>query len=225
MPERARKPIRVLLCDDHRVLTDALATLIELDATLVLVTDPVPAGELAVAAAGEFRPDVVLMDVELLGAMNGYEACRLIREISPKIKVVIISGAPDADRALVNAVEAGASGFLSKTEAARRFVDAVHAAAAGESLVDSDTLTRVLRQLAAGRNERVRVRQRTDSLTHREREILRNLALGGSNEDIARLLFISPHTVQTHTRNILSKLGVHSKLQAVALAAKSGGIT
>lgn len=214
--------IRVLLCDDHRILSDALAMLIDFDPGLELVTDPVDNGLDAVAAALEHRPDVVLMDVELLGAMDGFEATRRIREVSPLTHVVIVSGVADPDTALIRTIEAGGSGFLPKTEAATSMLSAVRAASRGESLVDALTLARVMRRIAQQRSDRGAVRERTSRLTEREREILRYLAEGMSNEQVAAKLFISVHTVQTHTRNILSKLGVHSKLQAVALASKAG---
>jgi DNA-binding NarL/FixJ family response regulator len=214
----------VLLCDDHRILSDALATLIGLDAGLDLVAPPVQTGQDAVDAVLEHGPEVVLMDVELIGAMTGFQATSRIREMSPTTYVVVMSGVGDPDRALINAIEAGASGFLPKTETASRLLDAVRAAARGESLIDAVTLTRVLRRIAQDRKDRLGIQQRTNRLTSREREILQNLAQGQSNDDIAAALFISTNTVQTHTRNILGKLGVHSKLQAVALAAKAGAL-
>jgi DNA-binding NarL/FixJ family response regulator len=216
--------VRVLLCDDHRILSDALATLIGLDAGLDLVAPPVQTGQDAVDAVLEHGPEVVLMDVELIGAMTGFQATSRIREMSPTTYVVVMSGVGDPDRALINAIEAGASGFLPKTETASRLLDAVRAAARGESLIDAVTLTRVLRRIAQDRKDRLGIQQRTNRLTSREREILQNLAQGQSNDDIAAALFISTNTVQTHTRNILGKLGVHSKLQAVALAAKAGAL-
>jgi DNA-binding NarL/FixJ family response regulator len=218
-------PVRVVLCDDHRVLSDALATLIGMDEGLVLVAAPVQTGQDAIDAVEQYRPDVVLMDVELIGVMDGFEATRHIKEISPQTNVVVMSGVADPDSALIKAIEAGASGFLPKTEAADRMLDGVRAAARGESLIDAATLARVLRRIAQNRKDHRGIRERTSRLTDREREVLQNLARGHSNDDIAAALFISPHTVQTHTRNILGKLDVHSKLQAVALAAQAGLLT
>lgn len=221
----AEPSIRVLLCDDHRVLSDAFAMLIRSEPGLAMVCDPVATGQDAVDAVRDQRPDVVLMDVELLGQMNGFQATSRIRAISPATSVVVISGVIDPDQALINAIEAGASGFLPKTEAAGRILDAIRAAARGESLIDADTLSRILHRLAQGRRDHGGIRERTSRLTDREREVLQNLARGRSNDDVAAALFISTHTVQTHSRNILAKLGVHSKLQAVALAAKAGVLT
>lgn len=216
--------IRVLLCDDHRILSDAFAMLIRSDPALELVCDPVDTAEQAVAAATEHQPHVVLMDVELKSEATGLDATRQIKQICPWTNVVVMSGSGDPDRLLVAAVEAGASGFLPKTEAAGRVLEAIQAAARGESLIDSTTLSRVLRQVAGNRDARRQMDERTGRLTSREREILQLLAQGLSNDQVAVKLFISPQTVQTHIRNVLSKLRVHSKLEAVALAAKAGTI-
>ncbi len=216
--------ISVLLCEDHKVLSDLLAMLIRMDRGVRLVTAPVCTAEEAVSSAVEYSPDVVLMDVELLGPTNGLEATRQIRQLCPSTHVVVMSGSGDRDRLLVEAIEAGASGFLSKTEAARDIVAAVRAAANGETLVDAATLARLLRQIAAGREARREADERIGRLTAREREILQLLAQGHSNERIASELFISVPTVRSHVRNLLGKLGVHSKLGAVALAAKSGAL-
>jgi RNA polymerase sigma factor (sigma-70 family) len=156
--------------------------------------------------------------------MSGIDATRHIKEVSPSTKVVIMT-AHDEDRLLVEAVEAGASGFLGKDEAAEELLSAAKAAAEGEVLIDPGTLTRLLAQVARERAEQRDAQNLLDDLTEREREILQLLAEGMRNDDIAAKLFISPQTVQTHVRNILGKLRVHSKLEAVAFAVKHGAIT
>ena len=117
-PTRSR-PVTLLICDDHRVLTDALAIVVGLDAGLELVAPPVQDPQSAIELCAEFLPDVVLMDVDLKSEMSGIDATRAIKENSPATKVIIMT-AHDDDRLLVDAVEAGASGFLSKDDAARR---------------------------------------------------------------------------------------------------------
>jgi two-component system, NarL family, response regulator LiaR len=215
----------LLICDDHKVLTDALATVVGLDDDLQLVAPPVHDPETAIALSAEHLPDVVLMDIVFKGGgMSGIEATRRIKEISPATKVVIIT-AHDEDRLLVEAVEAGASGFLGKGEAAEEVLAAAKAAAEGEVLIDPATLTRLLAQVARERELHREASMLLDDLTDREREILQLLAEGMRNEGIASKLFISPQTVQTHVRNILGKLRVHSKLEAVAFAVKNGAIT
>jgi DNA-binding NarL/FixJ family response regulator len=133
--------------------------------------------------------------------------------------------AHDDDRLLVEAVEAGASGFLGKEEAAGEVLSAAKAAAEGEVLIDPATLTRLLRQVSKEREARRDAEALLGELNDREREILLLLAEGMRNEGIARKLFISPQTIQTHVRNLLAKLGVHSKLEAVAFAVKHGWIS
>ncbi len=224
MGDKARR-VTLLICDDHKILTDALATVVGLDETLQLVTAPVHDPETAIELSTEHLPDVVLMDIMFKGGgMSGIDATRKIKEVSPSTKVVIMT-AHDDDRLMVEAVEAGASGFLGKDEAAEELLSAAKAAADGEVLIDPGTLTRLLAQVARERAEQRDAQLLLNDLTDREREILQLLAEGMRNDDIASKLFISPQTVQTHVRNILGKLRVHSKLEAVAFAVKHGAIT
>jgi DNA-binding NarL/FixJ family response regulator len=216
--------VRLLICDDHKILTDALATVVGLDDTLEMIAPPVHEPESAIEICTEQLPDVVLMDIVFKGGMSGIDATRKIKEVSPSTKVVIMT-AHDEDRLLVEAVEAGASGFLGKDEAAEELLAAAKAAAEGEVLIDPGTLTRLLAQVARERAEQRDAQMLLNDLTDREREILQLLAEGMRNDDIASKLFISPQTVQTHVRNILGKLRVHSKLEAVAFAVKHGAIT
>jgi DNA-binding NarL/FixJ family response regulator len=216
--------VTLLICDDHRVLTDALAIVVGLDAGLELVAPPVQDPQSAIDLCAEFLPDVVLMDVDLKSAMSGIDATRAIKENSPATKVIIMT-AHDDDRLLVDAVEAGASGFLSKDDAAEDVLAAVKSAAEGEVLIDPGTLARLLPQVAREREQQRDALALLADLTDREREILTLLAQGMRNEDIATQLYISPQTVQTHVRNILGKLRVHSKLEAVAFAVRHGTIT
>jgi DNA-binding NarL/FixJ family response regulator len=224
MSDRGAGPVSLVICDDHKILTDALAMVVERDAGLRMVAPPVHTPEEAVELCREHVPDVVLMDIVFKGPMDGIEATRRIKAVSPATKVVIMT-AHDDEQLLVEAVEAGASGFLSKDEAADQVLAAAKAAAEGEVLIDPTTLTRLLHQVAKEREARRDALALLDELTDREREVLQLLAEGVRNDDIAQRLFISPQTVQTHVRNVLAKLGVHSKLEAVAFAVKHGAIT
>jgi len=217
------RPVTLLICDDHRVLTDALAIVVGLDAGRELVAPPVQDPQSAIALCAELLPDVVLMDVDLKSTMSGIDATRAIKENSPATKVIIMT-AHDDDRLLVDAVEAGASGFLSKDDAAEAVLAAVKSAADGEVLIDPATLARLLPQVAREREQQRDALALLGDLTDREREILTLLAQGMRNDDIATQLYISPQTVQTHVRNILGKLRVHSKLEAVAFAVRHGAI-
>jgi NarL family two-component system response regulator LiaR len=218
------RTVSLLICDDHKILTDALATMVGLDDDLVLVAPPVHTADEAIDLATQHLPDVVLMDIVFKGGgMTGIEATRRIKEVSPATQVVVMT-AHDEDRLLVEAVEAGASGFLSKDESAEEVLTSAKSAADGEVLIDPDTLTRLLAQVAREREAQRDALKLLGDLTEREREILGLLAQGMRNEDIAKQLFISPQTVQTHVRNILGKLRVHSKLEAVSFAVKHGVI-
>jgi DNA-binding NarL/FixJ family response regulator len=209
-----------VICDDHKILTDALAMMVERQGDLRLVAPPVHDPERAIELSREHGPDVVLMDLEFKGtATTGIDATRRIKDLSPSTKVVIMT-AHDDERLLVDAVEAGASGFLGKDEAADEVLAAVRSAAEGESLIDPSLLARLLHQVTKEREQRREIQAMFAALTEREWEILRMLATGMRNDDIAATLFISPQTVQTHVRNVLGKLQVHSKLEAVALAVK-----
>lgn len=213
----------VLICEDHRVVADALGTIVGLESDLELVSQPLSDPELAIAVASQTTPDVVLMDIELGAAINGLEATRRIRRLSPSSKVVILT-AHDSDSLLVEAVEAGASGFLHKSEAIEGVIDAIRRAAAGEVLIDPVRLPGLLHRIAAEREAKRDEQLLVAQLTPREREILQLLARGTRTEAIAATLSISPHTVQTHVRNVLAKLNAHSKLEAVALGARTGAI-
>jgi DNA-binding NarL/FixJ family response regulator len=219
----AERAVTLLICDDHRILTDALSMVVERDEQLRLVAPAVHDPARAVELARTELPDVVLMDVEFKGGMSGIEATRRIKEVSPATKVVIMT-AHDDERLLVEAVEAGASGFLGKEEAAEHVLSAVKAAAEGEVLIDPTMLTRLLAQVEREREEHRDAMNLLGDLTEREREILGLLDEGMRNDDIAAKLWISPQTVQTHVRNILGKLRVHSKLEAVAFAVRHGAI-
>jgi DNA-binding NarL/FixJ family response regulator len=196
---------------------------VERDPELALVAPAVHDADRAVEICREHRPDVVLMDVEFKVGMSGIAATRQIKEVSPTTKVVIMT-AHDDERLLVEAVEAGASGFLGKDEPADEVLSAAKAAAEGEVLIDPSMLARILHQVTKERQEQREVLARFALLSEREQEILRHVAEGKRNDDIAGTLYISPQTVQTHVRNVLGKLEVHSKLEAVALAVRHNQI-
>ena len=219
----ASPPITLLICDDHKLLTDALASLVDTDERLALVCRPVHDAESAVAAAAAGQPDVVLMDVDLGRGPDGIEATRRLLEVSPASKVVIVSSRQEP-ALLVAAVEAGAVGFLDKNSAVDDVLAVVEEAHAGTMLIDPAVLARTMKVLASERRATQGARARLDALTRREREILALMTEGLRTEGIAERLVISPATVRTHAQNILAKLGAHSQLEAVALAARLGPV-
>jgi len=208
------RTVSLLICDDHKILTDALSMVVKLDPELEMVAPPVHTAEEAVDLAEQHLPDVVLMDIVFKsGGISGIDATRKIKEASPSTKVVIMT-AHDDERLLVEAVEAGASGFLSKDEAADEVLSAAKAAADGEVLIDPGTLTRLLAQVAREREEQRDAMRLLNDLTEREREILQLLAQGMRNDDIATRLFISRNTVKFHVAAIYQRLGVSNRVQA-----------
>jgi DNA-binding NarL/FixJ family response regulator len=205
--------VRVLLCDDHQVFAEALAGLLANEGLDVVgiannVAD-------ALSQAGLRRPDVVLMDYELPDG-DGVRATAAIKAVLPETNVVLLTSNADED-VLVSAIEAGASGFITKHKPASEVTAAVRAAANGEMLVSSDMLARLLPRIGQRRNNPV-----SYDLTSRELEVLELLVEGTPNQELATRLGISRNTVRNHVQNLLTKLGVHSRLEAVALAAREG---
>lgn len=217
-----RRTIRVLIADDHKTFSDALKTTIDLEKGLK-VTGVVNDGRDAVEIAGKDHPDVVLIDVEMPG-MDGIAATREIKIANPETQVVILSAHED-DTLVARAVEAGATGYLSKLQPVADVASAIRAAAKGEALIPPDEVRRILRHLRSRREEDASARARVNRLTGRETQILQLMADGNPTEDIASALNISRHTLRTHVQNILMKLGVHSKLEALAEAIRYGRVT
>jgi DNA-binding NarL/FixJ family response regulator len=218
MPSNGYQNVRVLICEDHRLVADAFALAVRATHDLDLVGDPVASAEAAIEIADRERPDVSLVDVYLEGATNGIEATRQIRAVSPQTRVVVLSG-DRRDERLVDAFEAGASAFLYKGEPLGRLIDAIRDVGRGRTLIDDDSMPALLERTRSARARRSDVDRRFARLTPREREVLMALRSGTSNDAIAQTLRISRRTVDTHVQNILRKLGVHTKLQAVALIA------
>ena len=224
MTTEGEGPTRVLICEDHRILADALASLISAGGRGTLVCPPVQTGDDAVAAAIAHTPDVVVMDINLPGGMTGLEATKAIKDASPESKVVVITSYEEGEF-LVPAVEAGASALLEKSSPLDDVLDAIDRVASGDMLIDSAKLARMMRVMSKEREGRREADLLLDQLTERETEILQLSAEGLSTVEVAEKLVISPQTVQTHVRNVLAKLGARSKLQAVAFAAKHGRIS
>jgi two-component system response regulator DegU len=220
MPDEKRV-IRVLIAEDHRTFAEALQRVIDLEKGLQVVTIA-DNGKEAVDLVVENHPDVVLMDVEMPD-LDGIQATRKIRQASPNTQVVMLSAHHD-DTLVARAVEAGAAGYLNKTHSVGEVADAVRAAADGEELIDAEEVGRVLTILRRRREEDADSQSRVQRLTPRQIEILQNMADGMSSEQIARSLGISPQTLRTHVQNILTRLKVHSKIEALALAIRHGQV-
>ena len=218
----ARQPITVLIVDDERTFGEALEVALEREKDLRVI-HVATGGSEAVAAAGEQHPDVVLMDASMPD-MSGIEATRRIKEADPEAAVVILSGHDD-DYLLARAVQAGASGMLRKTEAVLDVASTVRRAHRGEAIHNEVEVELAQRRLRHRRDLDDDARARLDRLTPRELEILSLMAVGRSPDEIATSLAMSPNTLRTHTQNVLTKLRVHSKMEALVLAIRHGKVT
>lgn len=207
-------PIRVLLADDHPVVLQGLKTFLDLQDDLQVVGEA-RNGDEAIEAAERLRPDVVLLDL-VMPRGGGLRAIRRILEASPQSRVVILTSFVDED-SVVPAVEAGASGYLLKDLAPAELAEAIRTAHRGEAVLHPGAAARLVREVAGP------VRPAAPgALTPREIEVLRAIAGGMSNREIARALVLSEKTVKTHVSSILSKLGVADRTQAALHAVRSG---
>lgn len=211
-------PIRVLIVDDHQVFAEALATTLNFEQDIDVVAVSGTTAD-AVASAARERPDVVLLDYKLPDA-PGTEACRAILARAPETRIVLLTSFAEV-QVLMEAVEAGASAFLAKTSSFAEVAQAIRDARDGETLLSTTMLQTLLVHLQSAA-WLAATAPPIDPLTRRELDVLALLARGHSNAQIAERLVVSPHTVRTHVQNILRKLGVHSKLGAVALALQLG---
>lgn len=203
--------IRVLLADDHDIVREGLRVFLGRDPDLEVIGEAAD-GEEVVQLARQLRPDVVLMDL-LMPVMDGIAATTIIRSELPETEVVALTSVLESD-AVVGAVKAGAIGYLLKDTRAAELLKAIKAAAAGQVQLSP--------QAAAFLLHRVRVPETPESLTEREIEVLRLLAQGLSNKEIARTLQIVEDTAKVHVHNILAKLGARSRTQAVLCAMRLG---
>ena len=215
------KPITVLIVDDERTFGEALELALGREKDLRIV-DVATDGTQAIRAVDMHRPDVVLMDVAMPG-MNGIEVTRRIKEADPDARIVILSGHDD-EHLLARAVQAGATGLLRKTEAVVNVASTVRRAHRGEALHAPDEVEVALRRLRHRRDRDDDAARRLERLTPRELEILSLMAEGQSPNEITAALRMSPNTLRTHMQNVLTKLGVHSKMEALVLAIRHGKV-
>lgn len=206
--------VRILITDDHSVVRQGLRMFLELDDELEVVGEAANGAE-AIAMTRELQPDVVLMDL-LMPVMDGLTAIGEIRREMPGVEVVALTSVLE-DASVVGAVRAGAIGYLLKDTNADELRRAVKAAAEGQVQLSPEAAVRLMREVRTPESP-----DAPDALTERETDVLRLLAEGQSNKEIARSLSIGEKTVKTHVSSILSKLNVQSRTQAVLQAMRSG---
>ncbi len=206
------RPIRVLLVDDHQLLTDSLARLLQAEPDMDVVGVAATVAE-AKQLARE-RMDVVLMDYRLPDG-TGAEATRAIKARWPSARVVMLTAVQD-DETVLESIQAGADGYLTKDRAVEDVVATVRSARAGETLLPRSVIIGIAQRVASAR-DRMPERAPIEALTARELQVLQALAEGMATPDICDTLFISRNTLRTHVQNIMMKLHVHSKLEAVTV--------
>jgi DNA-binding NarL/FixJ family response regulator len=211
-----------MIVDDERTFGEALGVALGREGDVEVVDVTTDAGE-AIRAAEAKHPDVVLIDAGLPG-VSGLEATRRIKEKSPDAQVLILSGREE-EHLLARAIQAGAVGLLSKTDTVADLVTTVRRAHRGEPLVDEDEMQTALRRLRHRRRAEDTAAARLSRLTPREKEILQLMAQGKSSAQIAQELGMSSGTLRTHAQNFITKLGVHSKMEALVLAIRHGVVT
>lgn len=206
--------MRVLVADDHPLFRDGVASLIE--AAGFKVVGQVGDGQAAVEAALRLRPDLVLMDIHM-PQMSGLEALRQIKAQAPEVQVVMLTVSDD-DASLLEAVQSGARGYLLKNLNTEEFLDMLAGLQRGEAALTRQTTARLLNGLAKQSQRPAPA----ESLTPREIELLRLVAEGLPNKAIAQRLSVSENTVKYHMKNILQKLGVRNRAEAIAQALRAG---
>lgn len=226
-PKRARArteqqdTIKILIADDHRTFAEALKMALAQEPG-IKVTAVVHDGDEAVEISRKKHPDIVLMDVAM-PRTDGIAATKEIKRERPDTRVVMLS-AYEEEHTVARAIDAGASGFLSKLGPMKDVARSIRAAYRGEPLIEPKEVRRILRHLRRRRAQDSADQSRVDRLSPRETEILQGLANGLSPEQLAEQMGISRNTLRTHVQNILFKLKVHSKLEALSLAIRHGKV-
>lgn len=200
----------VLLVDDHPVVRSGLRAVIDAGDTLRVIGEAAT-GEEAITLAGALRPDVVLCDLRLGSGIDGIRTTAALRALDPAPAVLILTTF-DRDAEVLGAIEAGAAGYLLKDVDPEVIVEGIRRAAAGDMVLAPDLAARVLRGM----------RSPLPRLTDREIEVLRHLARGSTNREIARTLFVTEATVKSHLAHIFTKLDVDSRSRAIHVAQETG---
>jgi DNA-binding NarL/FixJ family response regulator len=216
--DKELEDLRVLLVDDHDLFRTGLKNLLEEQG--VQVVGEAPNGQTALRLAPELVPDVVIMDLNMPG-LSGVETTRHLTATAPLARVVVLTISVD-DEDVMDAVMAGACGYLLKDASIEDLLTGIRAAAAGESLISPQIASKVLQRLRSqGKSVDAAATIRAE-LSDREVEVLKLIANGKDNAQIASELFISPKTVKNHISNILMKLQIDNRIQAAVYAVRSG---
>ena len=209
--------MKILLCDDQSVIRDGLEMLLNLEKDFQVIGVAQDGAE-AIDLAAQKQPDLILMDLKM-PIMNGIEATREIRTKFPHIKILVLTTYDD-DEWVFDAIRAGASGYLLKDTPRQKIVEAIRGTMDGKSFVDPAIAGKLLNQVASKQTQHTSIL--TDKLTERELDVLRLIAKGINNSEIANQLHLSEGTVRNHVSAILEKLGVSDRTQAAVIAIQHG---
>ena len=209
--------MKILLCDDQAVIRDGLEMLLNLERDFEVIGAAQDGAE-ALELAAQKQPDLILMDLKM-PIMNGSEATRQIRAKFPHIKILVLTTYDD-DEWVFDAIRAGASGYLLKDTSRQKIVEAIRGTMDGKSFVDPAIAGKLLNQVASRQTQPASIL--TDKLTERELDVLRLIAKGINNSEIATQLHLSEGTVRNHVSAILEKLGVSDRTQAAVIAIQHG---
>jgi DNA-binding NarL/FixJ family response regulator len=212
-------PVRVLVADDQGIVREGLMTLLRASPGIEPVADAADGAE-AVRLAARHRPDVILMDLRM-PHLDGVEATRQVRAAQPDTEVVVLTTHAD-EASILDALRAGARGYLTKDAGIQEIARAIHAAAAHQSLLDPVVQARLLEAVGSGAAPARPAQSLPDELTPREAEVLSLIALGLSNGEIAARLVVSEATVKTHVNHVFAKTGARDRAQAVHYAYTHG---
>lgn len=218
-PTAAHSPVRVLVVDDHAFFRRGLVSVLEVEADIEIVGEAGDGAE-AVRLAGALNPDIVLLDVRM-PRISGPDACEGIKRDVPGCKIVMLT-ISDEEADLFEAIKSGAIGYLLKEIAIEELAEAIRAVIDGQSFINPFMALKLIGEVSAvAKCKRGAARKAPAAeLSARENEVLRQIACGRSNREIGNRLFISENTVKNHVRNILEKLGLHSRVEAAAYAAR-----
>jgi len=211
--------LRVLIADDHPLVREALRQALDGEEDMEVVAEAAD-GEEAVKLASELRPDAAVMDI-VMPRLNGIEATRKIKQTAPDIAILILT-AYDDDEYVLGLLEAGAAGYLLKSARGRDLAGAIRAIKSGESVLHPKIIAKLLKRAMVAPTEEHKT---SDLLSERESEILKLVALGMSNKEIADKLFLSERTIKGHLTNIFNKLNVASRSEAIVKGLQWGLVT
>ncbi len=211
--------MKVLLVDDHTLFRSGIASLLSQQDDFEVVGEAANGFE-AVELSRQLMPDIILMDINM-PECDGLEATRLIKQELPYAKIVILT-VSEEDQTLFEAIKAGAQGYLLKKIEVEELLELLRGVSRGEAPISKATATKILGEFARDREQPAPIKNLGETLTPREKEVLEHLTRGLTNKELANALYISENTVKNHLRNILEKLHLSNRVQAVAYALREG---